>query len=94
MYVCLCHGLTTRDITHHARNGCGSVAGVYKQLGCRPQCGKCVKDVRRLVQSSWPAQSFWPAPTDIAHWPEKHCRVASHGRILPSLSSEHDAEAP
>jgi bacterioferritin-associated ferredoxin len=50
MYVCLCHGLTTRDITHHARNGCGSVAGVYKQLGCRPQCGKCVKDVRRLVQ--------------------------------------------
>jgi bacterioferritin-associated ferredoxin len=49
MYICLCHGLTTRDITRHAQNGCGSVAGVYKRLGCRPQCGKCVPDVRRLV---------------------------------------------
>jgi len=49
MYVCLCHGLTTRDITQQAQSGCGSVAGVYKRLGCRPQCGKCIPDVRRLV---------------------------------------------
>jgi bacterioferritin-associated ferredoxin len=50
MYVCLCHALTTRDITHHAQQCGGSVAGVYKRLGCRPQCGKCVADVRSLIR--------------------------------------------
>ena len=52
MYVCLCNALTTRDVNGELQNGCGSVAGIYKRLGCRPQCGKCVTDVRRLVQSA------------------------------------------
>jgi bacterioferritin-associated ferredoxin len=57
MYVCLCHALTMRDIKSQLDNGCGSVAGLYKRLGCRPQCGKCVTDVRRIVQSAKSAVS-------------------------------------
>ncbi len=60
MYVCLCNALTTRDIHQHVEGGCGSVAGLYKRLGCRPQCGKCVTDIRQLVQAAKDALTAEP----------------------------------
>ncbi|MBP7066610.1 MAG: (2Fe-2S)-binding protein [Ferrovibrio sp.] len=52
MYVCLCHGLTERDVRGAIAEGCRSVAAVYRHLADRPQCGKCVPDVRCMVQQS------------------------------------------
>lgn len=46
MYVCLCNGITDRDIERAAATAEGSVAQVYRGLGCAPQCGKCVPYVR------------------------------------------------
>jgi bacterioferritin-associated ferredoxin len=50
MYVCLCNGLTDRDLrTHTAGDGC-SVAMVYRSLGVKPQCGTCVPFVRDMLR--------------------------------------------
>jgi bacterioferritin-associated ferredoxin len=57
MYVCLCNGLTDRDIRRVAGPSDGSVSQVYRALGCAPQCGKCVPVVRQMVSDA-PA----PAP--------------------------------
>ena len=52
MYVCLCNGLTDRDLrTHKAGDGC-SVAMVYRSLGAKPQCGSCVPFVRDMLRQS------------------------------------------
>ena len=49
MYVCLCHGFTDGDVRKALDGGCRSVAAVYRHLADRPQCGKCVPDVRCMV---------------------------------------------
>jgi len=54
MYVCLCNGLTDRDVRSCTRDGC-SVAMVYRSLGCEPQCGKCVPYVRQMLREAEPA---------------------------------------
>lgn len=48
MYVCICNGLTERRV-REAAAGARSVSGVYRALGTRPQCGKCVDCVRAML---------------------------------------------
>lgn len=49
MYICLCHGFTDGDVRGAINHGCKSVAAVYRHLADRPQCGKCVPDVRCML---------------------------------------------
>jgi bacterioferritin-associated ferredoxin len=50
MYVCLCHAITDRDFRAHAEcEGC-TVSAVYRSLGTKPKCGKCVPFVRQLLR--------------------------------------------
>jgi bacterioferritin-associated ferredoxin len=49
MYICLCNGLTDRDVRANCESG-RSVAMVYRSLGCEPQCGKCVPYVRQMLR--------------------------------------------
>ena len=50
MYVCLCNGLTDRDLHPHTAAGDCSVSMVYRACGCQPQCGKCVPLVRQMLR--------------------------------------------
>lgn len=50
MYICLCHGFTDGDVRNAIDGGCRSVAAVYRHLADRPQCGKCVPEVRSMLQ--------------------------------------------
>ena len=50
MYVCLCNGLTDRDLRPHTAAGTQSVSMVYQACGCRPQCGKCVPFVVQMLR--------------------------------------------
>jgi bacterioferritin-associated ferredoxin len=50
MYVCLCNGLSDRDLRPHTLGGMRSVSMVYQACGCRPQCGKCVPFVRQMLR--------------------------------------------
>ncbi|HJT05996.1 MAG TPA: (2Fe-2S)-binding protein [Stellaceae bacterium] len=49
MYVCLCNGLTDRQVRCAAKAGC-SAAGVHRSLGVRPKCGKCLPMMREIVR--------------------------------------------
>jgi len=66
MYVCLCHGFTTTDVTREVTGGCRSVAAFYRNLGVRPQCGKCVSEVRRLVRGAKPSEGGGAEPAGDA----------------------------
>jgi len=49
MYICLCNGITDHDVDRIAAGGDGTVAQVYRGLGCTPQCGKCVPVIREML---------------------------------------------
>jgi bacterioferritin-associated ferredoxin len=49
MYVCLCNGFTDREVRSIAAASRCSTAGLYRSLGVRPRCGKCVPMVREIL---------------------------------------------
>jgi bacterioferritin-associated ferredoxin len=51
MYVCVCNGLTTRQVGAAATH-CSSIGAVYRHLGVRPQCGKCIPTIRATVNAA------------------------------------------
>jgi bacterioferritin-associated ferredoxin len=51
MYICLCNGFTDREVCRTAAAAPGTIADIYRSLGARPECGKCVPYVRDLVRS-------------------------------------------
>lgn len=52
MYVCLCNGFTSRDVRRVIGEGAGSVAGVYRACGAKPNCGRCKDTIRDLLDES------------------------------------------
>ncbi|MCA9672148.1 MAG: (2Fe-2S)-binding protein [Myxococcales bacterium] len=49
MYVCLCNGFTDKDVRECANRGADRVSQVYRSLGHRPRCCKCVKTIRETL---------------------------------------------
>ncbi len=58
MYLCVCHALNERAV----KEACGALSGgyaggtctaasVYRHLGVKPQCGKCVRAVQETVRA-------------------------------------------
>jgi len=50
MYVCLCNAITDREFRAHAVDENCTVSTLYRSLGTKPRCGKCVPYVRQLLQ--------------------------------------------
>jgi len=50
MYVCLCNAITDRDFRAHATVEDSTVSAVYRSLGTKPRCGKCIPYVRQLLR--------------------------------------------
>jgi bacterioferritin-associated ferredoxin len=42
MYVCLCHGVTEREIRQTAAAGCTTMSELTMRTGCGAGCGSCV----------------------------------------------------
>ena len=54
MFVCLCHGISDRQIRARcALQPSCSVAQIYQAQGVAPKCGKCVGMVRDLIAESY-----------------------------------------
>jgi bacterioferritin-associated ferredoxin len=51
MYVCVCNGLTSRQVRGAAAQ-CTSTGGVYRSLGVEPQCGKCIPTIRGMINAA------------------------------------------
>lgn len=49
MYVCVCHGISDREIRGRCAQEPCSVAGIYRARGVSPKCGKCVSTVRAML---------------------------------------------
>jgi bacterioferritin-associated ferredoxin len=62
MYVCLCKGVTDRDIKAAINNGACSMGQLRKTLGVASQCGKCSTSARELLQE---AQADTPMVTGL-----------------------------
>jgi|DewCreStandDraft_4_1066084.scaffolds.fasta_scaffold132305_2 bacterioferritin-associated ferredoxin len=64
MYVCICLALTDGQVAQAIGQGCRSVSEVFRRVGERPNCGKCVPDLCRLVRGSRKVHA--PAMADAA----------------------------
>ncbi|MDX5298082.1 MAG: bacterioferritin-associated ferredoxin [Gammaproteobacteria bacterium] len=49
MYVCVCYGVTDRDIRAAVDNGCTSMRQLSRELNVGRQCGRCASMTRELL---------------------------------------------
>ena len=49
MYVCICNGVTERDIRQAAEAGCRSIAELTMRTGAGANCGSCVDTAAALL---------------------------------------------
>lgn len=57
MIICLCEGISDRDITAAARQGVRTVRELSKVCGAGSGCGSCRRDLRKLLDTHCPAES-------------------------------------
>ena len=56
MYVCVCNGVTDRQIREAAAAGCGSLAELTMRTGCGASCGSCVETAAALLDGALAAR--------------------------------------
>jgi bacterioferritin-associated ferredoxin len=49
MYVCVCNAIRDHEVRTQAA-ACCTVSMVYRSLGVKPKCGKCVPLVREFLR--------------------------------------------
>ena len=49
MYVCLCNGVTEREIRNTAEAGCRSIAELTMRTGCGAGCGSCLPTAAGII---------------------------------------------
>jgi bacterioferritin-associated ferredoxin len=56
MYVCICNRVTDREFCAHLDGEELTVSMVYRALGIKAKCGKCVPSVLKLLRQSGEGQ--------------------------------------
>ncbi len=51
MYVCLCFGITDKDIQAAVANGATDLTSVVKALGLGQQCGRCLPATQSILSA-------------------------------------------
>lgn len=51
MYVCICKGITDKDIQEAAENGL-DFRRIRDDMGLATDCGQCCQDAKRLVRET------------------------------------------
>lgn len=49
MYVCLCSGVTDKQIIEAVKNGHGTLADLNEQLGLGANCGSCLSIAKDII---------------------------------------------
>lgn len=52
MYVCICHGITDRQVREAIDRGARKLRDLRQELGLCTDCGKCGPCARELLQAS------------------------------------------
>ena len=61
MYICLCKGITDRAVREAAREGCGSLHDLRRELGVASQCARCAREAREILREALPPAEPEPA---------------------------------
>ncbi len=61
MYVCICNGVTERDILQAAEAGCRSVPELTMRTGAGANCGSCLDMAASLLDQARAAREI-PLP--------------------------------
>lgn len=64
MYVCLCNGVTERQIREVAEAGCRSVAELTMRTGAGANCGSCLSIAAELLDDVHAAKAV-PLPLPV-----------------------------
>ena len=51
MFVCLCLGVTSQEVTDAVSNGASTSKEVAKMCGAGSECGRCRRTVRAIIAS-------------------------------------------
>ena len=60
MYVCICNGITERDIQKAAADGATTLQDLCRELGIASGCGKCASCAHECLRDATCARA--PAP--------------------------------
>jgi len=52
VYVCICNGVTDRDIRHAAEAGCRSLPELTMRTGCGATCGTCLEAAAAILDET------------------------------------------
>jgi bacterioferritin-associated ferredoxin len=69
MIICSCNILTDHDVRAAMAEGGErprTAGQVYGCLGCSPQCGRCARTIRRIMD-----EALGVCPVDCAHCPAR-----------------------
>jgi bacterioferritin-associated ferredoxin len=58
LYVCNCNGIREREVRQAIAAGARRPAEIFKSQQCRPQCARCVCDMREMIEASHQALRF------------------------------------
>lgn len=58
MYVCNCNGIRERQVHAAIAAGARRPAEVFKSCGAKPQCARCVCDMRAMLDQQSQALQF------------------------------------
>jgi len=60
MYVCICNGITERDIHQAAAGGAATLQDLHRELGIGAGCGKCTSCARECLREATCSQTSLP----------------------------------
>jgi bacterioferritin-associated ferredoxin len=58
MYVCNCNGIREREVRAAIAGGAQRPSEVFKACDARPQCARCVCDMRQMLDDAQDALRF------------------------------------
>jgi bacterioferritin-associated ferredoxin len=50
VYVCICNGVTDRQVREAAANGCDTIAELTMRTGCGATCGSCLETAAAMLE--------------------------------------------
>ncbi len=66
MYVCICKGITEKQIKTSVAEGASSVRDLYQELALGSQCGKCVGFANSLLKEELVKCPYYDAAAIVA----------------------------
>ncbi len=58
VYICNCNAIRERDVRHAIDCGAATPKAVFAHCGARPQCAKCVCEMREMIDEQQQIRSI------------------------------------